>query len=269
MDTVHLPYGPDWLSAWEDRPLDLDEDWARFHAYGRSRRELLENVRRAVDVASELRPAHGVFHACNADTPEIFHRTYTRSDSYVVGELCELANTVASSYAGGEPPVRLMFENLWWPGLRLVDDSGYRIMERRLEFENWGVCLDTGHLMSCLPTSSEEDGIERLLRVFDGYCPALVDSIGAVHLHWSASAEYRATFPERERDGPLTDFIVDANRHVQSIDRHLPFTSPRCAELLDALRPERVVHELPGWVAGPAGDFRSQRSLLDGRPCDP
>lgn len=261
-ETVHLPYAPDWLAAWEDRPVDLSGDEALFFMYGRGREDVVSNVTRAIEAAATLSPAHGVFHACNADTPELIRRSYSRDDLYVVGKLCELMNTVVSGMPGGEPPFRIAFENLWWPGLRLTDESGFRVLERGLEFDNWGICLDTGHLMSCLPVTSQSEGIDMLCDIFSGYSRDLTDRIGAVHLHWSASAEYRRTFEERDPYDPLPDFIADANAHVSKVDRHLPFSDPRCAEMVSLLSPDIVIHELPGNGKDMLTDLAGQRSLF-------
>lgn len=229
--------------------------------YGRSREDAISNLAQAIEVASSLDPPYGVLHASNVDLPEIFNRKQTRPDRYVLKEFCEFVNTVAARFPKGEPPIRLQMENLWWPGLRLVDDRGFRILERDLEFDNWGICLDTGHLMSCLPTTSEVDGIDRLLKVFDGYPSDLLERIGTVHLHWSASYEYRMSFDERSIDN-LEDALPQMTEHVKAIDRHLPFSDPRCRELIDALDPEYVTHEMPGSETGVLEDFSKQRALF-------
>ncbi|MDO5853864.1 MAG: TIM barrel protein [Thermoplasmata archaeon] len=261
-ETVHLPYAPDWLAAWEDRPLDMPEENSLYHMYGRCREDVVRNVTLAIDSAASLSPAYGVFHACNTDTTEVFHRRYSRSDAHVVDALCEMMNTVVSAMPGGEPPYRILFENLWWPGLRLVDESGFRILERRLEFSDWGICLDTGHMMGCFPIMSEREGIDTLLDVFRGYSRDLIDRIDAIHFHWSASGEYRATFEERELDKPVPEFIADANAHVVRIDGHRPFSDPKCAEIVEELSPRYVVHEMPGTEVGVLEDFSKQRALL-------
>lgn len=259
-ETVHLPYAPDWLAAWEDRPVDMPDDYALFHMYGRSHEDVIANVSRSIECAATLSPAHGVFHACNADTTEIFHRRYSRDDSHVVDALCELLNTVVGGMPGGEPPFRILLENLWWPGMRLTDESMFRRAESRLEFDGWGVCLDTGHLMSCLPVSTEAEAVDAVLDIVHGYSRDLIDRVRGVHLHWSATYPYRSTFPEREFDAPFPEFIADANRHVTSIDTHSPFTDPRCADIVDVLSPDYVIHELPGTVAGMWADLETQRS---------
>lgn len=222
----------------------------------------MDNVVRSIECASVLDPAYGVFHAGNTDIPEIFHRRYTRPSTYVLDAFCEMVNTVTSRFPKGEPPFRLLFENLWWPGLRLTDDSDFVRIQKKVEFENWGICLDTGHLMNCLPTVSEQDGIERLLKIFGGYREDLIDRITDVHFHWSASYEYRETFRERDPGDSIPDFITEAYPHVSRIDNHLPFSDPRCGELLDILRPEYVAHEMPGSEKGIIEDFVKQRSLL-------
>ncbi len=260
--SVHLPYAPNWLAAWENRPDDMPELDSLYFMYGRSREEVADNVQRCIGCASKLDPAYGVFHAGNADTAEIFHRHYSRPDSYVLDAFCDMVNTVASRFPDGEPPFRLLFENLWWPGLRLTDDSGFKHIRKKVEFDNWGICLDTGHLMSCLPTISQQDGIDRLLKIFGGYCDDLIDNIIDVHFHWSATYEYRSTFQERDLDCPVPQFVAEANAHVTRMDRHLPFSDPRCKELLDVLRPEYVAHEMPGSETGVIQDFVKQRSLL-------
>lgn len=262
-ESVHLPYATDWMAAWDGRPYDLDDDMSLFYMYGRSREDVVANLSRAIDAATQLSPAYGVLHAVNGDIPELIMRTFTRSDCEVLTEFAEMVNTVVSGFPGGEPPFRILFENLWWPGLRLTDESGYRFLSRRLEFEDWGICLDTGHLMNCLPVRSEGEGIEQLLDIFNGYSRDMVDSVVAVHFHWSASGEYRSTFEEmRLSGGPVDEFISAAYPHIMRVDQHMPFSDPRCAELLEALEPDFVTHELPGSEVGVAEDFMKQRALL-------
>ena len=63
-------------------------------------------------------------------------------------------------------------------------------------------------------------------------------------------------------EGSAYDFIGTAYPHIMRIDQHMPFSDPRCAELLDVLEPDFVTHELPGLKTGVAEDFIQQRSLL-------
>ncbi len=262
-ETVHLPYATDWLAAWEGRPYDLPEDCCRFYMYGRDREEVGGSIVSAVEAAATVSPAHGVLHAGNADIPQLCLRRQGRDSAQVLDAFAEMVNTAVSGMPGGEPPFRLLFENLWWPGLRLLDESDFRYLERRMEFDNWGICIDTGHMMNCLPDiETEQDGIRALRDIFLGYGRDLVERVSAVHFHWSASYGYRRSFEERVPQGDLMDFISSVYSHISKIDQHMPFSDPSCAELLDILEPDYVVHEMPGSKSGMLEDFRQQRGLL-------
>ena len=263
-ETVHLPYAPDWLAAWEDRPYDTDDRTALYLMYGRSRDELVENVVRSIEQAEPLKPGHGVMHACNADLPWVWKRGPAREDEHVIRQFCEMMNQVAERFPGREPPFKIVFENLWWPGMRLNDGKGFRMVQDLVEFDNWGICLDTGHLMSTIPkVYTEQDGIRGVMDIVTGYDEDLISRLSAVHFHFSASGEYRESFEEKEMgDCPPVDFFWGAYKHVSAIDQHRAFTDPACVGIIETVSPDYVIHELSGKVNGPLNDFRQQRSLF-------
>ena len=262
--SVHLPYATDWLSAWEGRPFDMDAESARYYMFGRDRDEIVENITDSIVKASAISPAYGVFHACVGPLQDLWKRSYSINDDRAIDALAEMANRVAAGFPGGEPPFRIMFENLWWPGLRLLDGGCFHRLSDRLEFDDWGICVDTGHLMNCLPgIRTEQDGIEALVRIFREYPQDLIDRIGTVHFHWSASWDYRSSFEEREMTEPLGDFISSAYPHICRIDQHMPFSDPACAELLRILKPDYATHELPGSWKSITEDYVRQRAALD------
>jgi len=263
-ETVHLPYAPDWLAAWEDRPYDTDDKTALYLMYGRSREELLDSVTRSIRVAEPLSPGHGVMHACNTDLPYVRRRGLSREDPYVIRQFCEMMNQVAERFPNGEPPFKIVFENLWSPGMRLVDGKGFHMVQDLIEFDNWGICLDTGHLMSTVPrVYTEQDGIDAVMGIVSGYDEDLIARISAVHFHFSASGQYRETFEEEDMgDTPAADFYWGSYKHVGAIDQHRAFSDPACKGIIDIVSPDYVIHELPGKVNGPINDFRQQRSLF-------
>ncbi len=263
--SVHLPFASDWIAAWEGRPYEMSDSHAKFYMYGKTKEEIVKTIRDMITFAAPMEPVHGVIHACNISLPDLHLRKYSEDSKHILERFCEMMNEAVSSFPGGEPPFRLAFENLWWPGLRLLDDSDFKILEKHIEFQNWGICLDTGHLMNCLPDiNTQQDGIEALLNIFDSYGQDLKDAIGAMHFHYSASWAYRSSFEEiRYTGGPITDHIKGAYHHISTLDQHLPFSDPRCRELIEAIGPELVIHELPGHGHDPMIDFRQQRSLLD------
>ena len=266
---VHLPYAADWLAAWDGRPYDMDPDLSRFYMFGRDRGEVVRNITEAIRCAAVLEPAYGVFHAGNSDIRELIIRSSSLDDGRVIESYAEMVNSVVSGFPGGEPPFTILFENLWWPGLRLLDARGFRRLESRIEFDDWGICLDTGHMMNCLPgICSERDGIEALIGIFRDYPPDLIDRVLTVHFHWSASYTYRSTFEEKALGDDTMAFITEAFGHISNIDQHMPFDDPRCLELIDILKPEYVTHEMPGSKDGVLEDFLTQRSLFPRVPGD-
>jgi hypothetical protein len=249
--SVHLPYAIDWYSGWTGKadPNEFDEDNVKYIMFGRDREEIVKNLRAAMMFASEIDPAYGVFHASNTNLQEVMLREQTDNSVDILREFCEMVNQTVSGFRDGEPPFKLAFENLWWPGLRLLEPWEYRFMDSHLEFDKWGFCLDTGHMMNTLPDAfSESVCVERLLKIFDNYPDEMKERIGTVHLHLSTSAEYRKTFEEVKRPPgeTMAETVSKAYPHVSNIDQHRPFSGGGCRLLIEELKPDFVTHEMSG-----------------------
>ena len=90
--------------------------------------------------------------------------------------------------------VLVLFENLWWPGLRLTDPAVVRAFFEKITHKNVGIMLDTGHLMNTDPSlQSERDGVEYILKIVKalGQDRKLIRGL---HLNCSLSGEYVKTF---------------------------------------------------------------------------
>lgn len=266
-EAVHLPYATDWYGVWSGRIIvgeDMPDDTVRHMFYGRSREGICDTILECISGASRLEPDYGVLHAGNANTDDLLVREQSDSDTDVLRALAEAVND-AVSRLGGEPPMRILFENLWWPGLRMTDASGYRILERELEFEDWGLCLDTGHLLVSLGgVRTEDEATDILLRTIDSYPGDMIDRIGAMHLHLNTSADFMRSY---RKDGEVPakreDRIFAAYDLIYGSDSHDPFMSYGVRDVVEAIRPETVTHEMktgdPGRMMS---DFICQRSLF-------
>ncbi len=249
--SVHLPYAVDWYSVWTGK-ADLsgfDEDNVKYILFGRDRDEIVKNLRDAIGFAAEVKPAYGVLHAGAASLDELTLREQTYDSRDVLGAFCEMMNRVASGFKGGEPPFKLAFENLWWPGLKMPDPCEYEFIEAHIEFDNWGFCLDTGHMMNTLPDATDENTCaERLLEIFERYSDDMKDRIGTMHLHVSTSAGYRSTFESVRRPPGETvaETITRAYDHGSKIDQHRPFFGNGCRALVEEISPDFVTHETMG-----------------------
>ncbi len=263
--SVHLPFAIDWYRGWQGKAdlSEFDESNVKHVMYGRDREEMAKNISEAIAFAAEIEPAYGVFHASNTNVEEVMFREQTDDSKDVLSAFCELMNMTVSRFKGGEPPLKLAFENLWWPGLKLLDPWEYDFMTDNLEFDNWGFCLDTGHMMNTLTDAYEEDHcIDRLLGIFQNYPKEMKDRICTMHLHFSTSSEYRSTFEPsaRPKGETMQETISRSYEHVMKIDQHRPFTSSRCKLLVDELQPDFVTHEIVGDSVKALEGFKLQRS---------
>ncbi|MCL2786014.1 MAG: TIM barrel protein [Methanomassiliicoccaceae archaeon] len=248
---VHLPYATDWYSPWTGDTAYIEkvsEENIRYRSYGRNREETIQMVKDAIVHASAISPAYGVFHASNTRMDEVLSLTHKDSDKDVLTAVAELMNGVMRSFSGGEPPYKIIFENLWWPGLTMRDDSGYEMLLDSLEFNNWGLCLDTGHLMNHLGRCREEEqSIRDVLDIVRSYPREMIDRIETIHLHMSLSADYQKECIDSWSSlAPIDDeeMISKAYGHVSKIDQHRPFTNRLCTEIVNVLRPNHVTHEI-------------------------
>lgn len=266
--SAHLPYATDWRAVWHsgfEAPAGMSDEDVRYAFYGRDRDGIVAALRDAMSCAASFGPRYAVLHAGNASLDELMSASYSASDADVIDDFAEAVNSAVSGFPGGEPPCRIMFENLWWPGLRMLGPAGYRRLERDIEFERWGLCLDTGHLMVATQKAREErQAVEMLLRVFDTYPQDMVDAVGVMHLHMSLTADIVrrpapcagfASLPPQEK-------ISAAYARVSAMDAHRPFTRPEAAELVSAIGPGCVTHEMLGAYPGNLADLMCQRRLF-------
>lgn len=249
--SVHLPYGIDWYSGWigTSHPEFFDEENVKHIHFGRDREEMIRNITSAIKFAAEIKPAYGVFHANNTNLNEATLRVQTDDSRDVLRAFCEMMNQTISGFKKGEPPFKLAFENLWGPGLRLREPWEYQFLTSHLEFDNWGLCLDTGHLMNTLPDAyDEETCVNRLLKIFDTYPGEMKERVGTVHLHLSTSAEYRNTFePTAKPPGETVEEMFSrVYPHIMKLDQHRPFSAGGCKLLINELSPDFVTHEMIG-----------------------
>jgi len=257
---VHLPYATDWYSSWSGDP-DMtgvpDEDII-FVYYGRNRADILNNLVSAIGHASSLEPEYAVLHGGSVTLDEVFEERRRRYDTDVIDALAEILNSVVSRFKGGRPPFTILFENLWWSGIRLLDDSEMKRLERKLEFDDWGFCLDTGHMMNAAGTrDSEGDAILSLMDIFRDYSDDLKERIVTMHLHLSTSCELPAV-PDISMM-TQNEKLTAAYERVSRMDQHRPFTMRECTALVNEIRPSFVTHEIS--YSGLSG-MKGQRSLF-------
>ena len=266
--SVHLPYASDWYGpATGKRPADesMGPELLRYRYYGKDRGEISDSLYTAMDVAAPLDPAYGVLHAGSASMDELLCYDYTDDDIDVIDTFAELLNDAVSRFPGGEPPFTLALENTWWPGFRAEGPKGFKRLAQKLEFDDWGICLDTGHLLFTLKgTDTEAEAIELLNRTADTYPEEMLLRIITMHLHLNTSRkEHRTLCVDECASIPIDERIIRAHKIIGNIDQHRPFSDPSILDYVERLDPDFIVHEMGQVVLeDQIRDHICQRSLF-------
>jgi sugar phosphate isomerase/epimerase len=248
---VHLPYWIRWLDIWRDgmQASVTPEDRCYLAGDARDAADMVAKQHAIWSRAAALNPRYAVFHVSHVTMEHAFTREYDYTTDEVIDATVELLNATAATFPGGEPPVRLWLENLWWPGLHFNDPAPATMLAERLHFDNWAFVLDTGHAINTAHRIVDEDAaIDLVLEQLAGLDPALRRRIEGIHLNLSLSGAYQretiaAGLPEGFSALSFSDQYVIARGHVGRIDQHRPFCSPRCREIVAAVDPQVVIHE--------------------------
>ena len=266
--SVHLPFHSGWLEMMEKREhIQFEPPFFPCATH----EDFLAALRLQLERAAGINAAYAVYHVGYYHTKEMFLQEYARNDTDVLTAAAAFLNELVSVFPGGEPPVRLQFENLWYPGLTYTDPDAILAFMDLLAFSNYGFLLDTGHLMNRIATSdAEADCIAAVCRCVETLPQEILDKIDVVHLHWSGSYTLRQ---ERIRRGIPNGFAqmerhdqeTFAFQHATLTDQHRPVSLPAAWEIVELIDPSVVVHEcVPKTLTELKGFLALQRGALKG-----
>ena len=276
---VHLPYWITWLNVWRNGPVgaaryfpDVPAGDLLFYCGGQSAAAMITVQRRLWQNAAALNPAYAVLHVSHVEVAHAFTRKYTYSNLEVIDAVAALLNESAATFPNGEPPVRLYLENLWWPGLTFTESEQAERLTKRLNFKNWAFVLDTGHLMNTnVHLASEDEATDYVLETISRLTPDSKKRIEGLHLNYSLSGSYQqrqiaAGLPPGFQQLSCGEQWSLGHTNASQIDQHRPFTSPRCAEIIQAVQPRFVTHEfLSATQAEYDQKLRTQQLALNGK----
>ena len=241
---VHLHYWPYWMDFWLKKAKRLKMQFRNIRERNKyfkdamSCDEWLSVIRRNIGAAVVQEPEYLVWHVSEANSEEIFTYEFNYSDREVLTASADVFNAVADEIPAHIP---VLFENLWWPGLRLTDVRNVRYFFERIQRKNVGIMLDTGHLMNTnLRLKTEAEGADYVCKGYEKLSECK-DLVRGVHLSCSLSGAYQRNF-NHQIPSKLTPELVW--KHVTSIDQHKPFQTKAAKQILDTIQPEYVVHEV-------------------------
>ena len=242
---VHLLFWPTWVDFWRGNRAALMEEFGseeKIRDYYGSLHvsdwiaAWKENLRQA----AECRPQYLVLHVAHNRTSEMYTRAFAATDEDVIRATIELVNEIACEIPEG---CRLLFENLWWPGLTFCQPHLAAMLLEQVDYPDTGFMLDTGHLMNTnLALRSEADGAAYVMKIYRDL-GAVGKYVYGLHLHQSLSGSYVREMMRRNAGAcdPL-DWRT-AMDYVMCVDRHEPFRTEAARRILDAVQPAYLVHE--------------------------
>lgn len=241
---AHLAYWPYWMGFWTNNRERMKREFKSARAkndyyFGAlNKDEWLSVIQQNLIAAENVKPEYMVWHVSEADVKETYTFDFQYSDREVLEATARVFNAVSIAIPSH---VTVLFENLWWPGLRLTDKENVRFFFDSIQRKNTGIMLDTGHLMNTNPElRSEEEAADFICRTVDNL-GELAGLIKGVHLSCSLSGEYQKTFV---RECPRHTTFGSLYKHIVSIDQHKPFRTKAARRILDYIQPDYVTHEL-------------------------
>lgn len=254
--SIHLPFWVTWLDVWRKGEEaakyyfpNMRPDELKFCCGGENAIDMVNSQKKLWEYASYFQPAHAVLHAAHVELEHAFTRDFTYKNTEVLSSFAEMLNRTAQEFIDGEPPVTLAIENLWWPGLDFLYPAQADDFASRLDFSNWNLLLDTGHLMNTnIALRCEDEAIDFVLDRISRLSKDVQSKIQSLHLNLSLSGEYQTEqvmkgLPIGWSDLNHSAKYTTARNHVLQIDQHLPFQSNRVKEIIQEVAPENVIHE--------------------------
>lgn len=245
---LHLRNWYDWVDLWKGNQKGLLQEYETLEQVreiygGLGRDRILKPLQADLELAQRLGVSYVVFHVCDVKNTELFTGRLLHTDEEVVDAAAELINALLD---GQSFAFEFLMENLWWPGLTMTRPEITERLLSKVHYPKKGIILDTGHLMHTrLELSTEEEAVDYVLEQIERH-GELASWIRGMHLNQSLTGGYVKELLAHRDEMPASHRERDAvcYEHVFQIDRHLPFTSRRARELVEAVRPEYLTYEL-------------------------
>ena len=237
---THLWFWNDWLDFWYGYFDVLVKQYGNIEEvkkyYGTlNKTEWIEILSGNYNLSKSANPKYMVFHISHARLCEIYSRKFYFTDEEVIEASCELVNALIKDLPHD---TELLFENLWWTGLTMLNKNVIKMLFDNIDHPNCGLMLDTGHLTNTnLELKTQEEAIDYILKTVDSL-GEYKQYIKGIHLHHSLTGEY-----VKENLNTVNLSNSDAFAYVNTVDQHLPFSTTKAKEIIDFIKPKYLVHE--------------------------
>ncbi|MCH4888630.1 TIM barrel protein [Acidaminobacter sp. JC074] len=243
---LHLSYFPTWLEFYKGEAYELDfpDDESLIRTFGGTNPlSLHDRFKRDFEIAKKLDVDYMVYHVSHVRLKDAFSFEFTYSDKEVLDHTLKIVNDV---FKGKGP--RLLFENLWWPGLTLDNRDLLETFLDGVKYENKGIMLDLSHMILKGYLENEADGLAYILDRLDHLGDA-IKWIKGLHINGTDSFDYMQKnhldkYKEFKED-PKENFMV-IYEHISSMDKHVPLMDPRLNEIIKKVDADYHMIEVVG-----------------------
>ena len=246
----HMRFFPSWMELYLEDFNSLyeelkDEKYFKSLCGGHSKKELIEYYKKELKIAQELEVEYVVFHACNVKVTEAMTYDFKYSDRKVLNAVILIINEI---FEDGEYDFKLLFENLWWSGLRLTNKEEVKYLLNGVKYKNVGFILDTGHMINNnRDIKNSKEGIEYIVKNIDNI-GEYKNLIYGMHLNYSLSGGYvkKSIKENKEKNLSIEEIMENVYQHVGAIDYHDPFEDKEIIKVINSLPIKYLVFELIG-----------------------
>ncbi|MEG2353108.1 MAG: TIM barrel protein [Clostridium sp.] len=247
---VHLSFYPFWVDFWLKDFKTLIKEFDSIKKveqfYGSlDRSVIVENYKKELRLAHKLKAEYVVFHVSHVTIEESYTYNFKHSNEEVINCTIELINEVFSDI-NDDFNIKILFENLWWPGLNFANKEQLKSIYNGINYKNKGFVLDTTHLINTnIDLKNEEDAINYCIRAIKdlGDYASLIECI---HFNYSLSGDYIKNMVKEgyTLEEKFEERYYNVYSHISKMDSHKNFTSHGAKKIVELIKPKYVVYEL-------------------------
>ncbi len=246
----HLLYFPSWLHMWLEDEVELIKEFGSLESAieiygGWGRQRLIDFYREEFLDSIKMGSEYMVFHVAHVGLDEIFGDNFKYGNKEVLTHTVELLNEVFKDVK--DEPI-LLLENLWWPGMNLLDEIETKEFLDQINYSNKGIMLDLSHLILTNENIINFEIAEKYVEEVILNSLILKKHIRGIHLNSTFPFLYKKNkLNENIKKISLTEdrmerykIIID---HITSLDSHKIYDDPSINKILKKLDIEYLVYE--------------------------
>lgn len=246
---LHLRYFPTWLEFYkgdQDTLIEMFDTKEAIEAYygGLKPEVLIDVFKEEYESAKKLNVEYMVYHVGHVTNADAFSFEFDYSDEDVLDATVDIVNKAFDQ----DSEIYLLFENLWWPGMNLLDQEKTKKFLDQINYKNKGIMLDLSHLMITNPSiKTPREATDYILEKINALGD-LKEYIKGIHLNMSISGDYikknhEPTYKEIEQLSNGFEKYQKIVEHIKKIDQHLPYDDKGIHEIITLIQPEYIVFE--------------------------